>query len=183
MSFPELLLIAAGLSMDAFAAAVCKGLALGHANLKASVTVGLYFGFFQAGMPILGSLLGTHFSQTIRQWDHWAAFLLMALIAAGILKEAADKECNPSDASLSAASLTLLAAATSIDALAVGLSFALLQIQILPAAALIGAVTFFLSALGTGAGTLLGARCRRRAQLAGGLLLLLMGLRILLEHL
>ena len=183
MSLTELFIIAVGLSMDAFAVAVCKGLAMRQMSWRGALIVGLYFGGFQAAMPLAGYLLGSGFSNSISSYDHWIAFILLAVIGGNMIKEglAGPDECP--DASLDVKNMTLLAIATSIDALAVGITFAFLQVQIIPAVSLIGAITFLLSAAGVKAGNLLGAKWKSGAELCGGIILILIGTKILLEHL
>ena len=178
----ELLLIAVGLSMDAFAVSLCKGLSVGHPHPRQMLLTGGYFGGFQALMPLVGFLLGVQFQGLIQAFDHWVAFGLLALIGANMLREArGGGECGSSSFSLRV--MLPLAVATSIDALAVGVTFAFLEVDILPAAALIGCVTFLLSTLGVRLGSILGARYQARAEALGGLLLILTGTKILLEHL
>ena len=189
----ELLLIALGLAMDAFAVAVCKGLCLRRATWKHMVLVGLYFGAFQAGMPLAGYLVGVQFSGAIQSVDHWIAFGLLAVIGGNMVKEALKErggcadcpECSPASAGgeFSAKSLCLAAVATSIDALAMGVGFAFLQTPILPAVGCIGLVAFLLSMLGVKIGSLFGTRFKAKAELAGGVILVLMGVKILAEHL
>ncbi len=182
MNLWELLLLAVGLSMDAFAVSVCKGLSVSRASITHSLTTGLWFGGFQALMPLIGFLLGTQFESLITDFDHWIAFILLALIGGNMIRESrggADK-CN---SSFGWKAMLPLAVATSIDALAVGITFAFLQVQIIPAVSLIGAITFLLSAAGVKAGNLLGAKWKSGAELCGGIILILIGTKILLEHL
>jgi len=187
MGFVELLLLAVGLSMDAFAVAVCKGLAMGRATLGRACIVGLWFGGFQAAMPFIGYLIGSGVSRPggldIRAIDHWIAFALLALIGFNMIREARSGECDASGASLAFKAMLPMAVATSIDALAVGLTFAFLQVELAGALALIGCTTFLLSALGVKAGGVFGERYKAGAELAGGCILILLGLKILLEHL
>ncbi len=183
MSLTELFIIAVGLSMDAFAVAVCKGLAMPRMSWQGAGVVGLYFGGFQAVMPLIGYLLGSRFREAITAYDHWIAFILLALIGGNMIKESMEKEQECADASLDVRSMTLLAVATSIDALAVGVTFAFLTVPIVPAVSFIGVVTFSLSIVGVKVGNVFGCRYKSRAELAGGLILVLMGLKILLEHL
>ena len=183
----ELLLLAVGLSMDAFAVSICKGLAMKRANLKGALTCGVWFGGFQALMPLIGFFLGAMFATAIEAFDHWVAFGLLALIGANMLKEAFERkeeceECGCAD--LSVKTMFVMAVATSIDALAVGVSLAMAgDVNIWLAIALIGTVTCLLSALGVKVGSVFGARFEKKAQLAGGVILILIGLKILLEHL
>lgn len=183
MSLTELFIIAVALSMDAFAVAVCKGLAMPRMSLKGAVVVGLYFGGFQAAMPFLGYFLGSRFSVAVRSYDHWIAFILLSLIGSSMIKESFEKDGECDNASLDAGGMVLLAVATSIDALAVGVTFAFLNVHIIPAVTLIGIVTFILSMAGVKAGNAFGCKYKSRAELAGGAVLILIGLKILLEHL
>ena len=184
MDILELLLIAAGLSMDAFAVSICKGLSVQRLKPRHYLLTGAWFGGFQALMPSIGFLLGSAFDHYINAFDHWIAFVLLAFIGGNMVKESlsGDEECH--DDSFSLRTMFLLAVATSIDALAVGVTFALLpDVHILSAVSLIGAATFLLSALGLKVGNVFGLRYKARAELAGGVILILMGLKILLEHL
>lgn len=181
MGFVELLLIAVGLSMDAFAVSICKGLSLQKLQPRHAALVGLYFGGFQALMPLVGWLLGSRFQQAIASVDHWVAFVLLGLIGLSMIRESGKSEELSDD--LSVKTMLPLAIATSIDALAVGITFAFLSVRILPAVALIGVTTFLLSAAGVYIGHVFGLRYKSKAEFAGGLLLILIGLKILLEHL
>ena len=178
----ELLVLAVGLSMDAFAVSVCKGLALRRVGAKECLTAGIWFGAFQALMPLLGFFLGATFADKITAVDHWIAFVLLGLIGANMIRESFGEAEGVSSAMTPGAMLPL-AVATSIDALAVGVTFALLTIRIIPAVATIGVITCALSALGVKLGSIFGARWRSRAELAGGIILILLGTKILLEHL
>lgn len=183
MSLLDLLVIAVGLSMDAFAVSVCKGLSLQEAKPGHMALAGAWFGGFQALMPTIGFLFGSLFAERIAKYDHWAAFLLLALIGGNMIRESFSPEEEEHTADLRPLPMFLLAVATSIDALAVGVSFAFLRVRIVPAALLIGSVTFVLSALGVKAGSLFGNRFEEKAERAGGVMLILIGLRILLEGL
>ncbi len=183
MTLTELFILALGLSMDAFAVAVCKGLAMEKLTFGKAGIVGAWFGGFQALMPLLGWLLGSAFSRYITAFDHWIAFGLLALIGAGMIREAAKGEKSEADGSLGVKTMFLLAVATSIDALAVGVTFAFLNVAILPAIGFIGVVTFIISALGVKIGNVFGAKYKAKAEIAGGIILILLGLKILLEHL
>jgi len=184
MDIFELLLIAVGLSMDAFAVSICKGLSTRRLQPRHYLLIGAWFGGFQALMPMAGYLLGSAFDTYIASFDHWIAFVLLALIGANMVKESFSGEEEEQNASFAVRTMFVLAVATSIDALAVGVTFALLPgIGILPAAALIGTTTFFLSALGLKVGNVFGLRYKARAELAGGIILICMGIKILLEHL
>lgn len=182
MSFIELFLIAVGLSMDAFAVSICKGLGAKKLSLRQALLVGLYFGGFQALMPLIGWLLGCRFEALIRSVDHWIAFFLLLVIGGNMIKESRCQAEQLSD-DFGFKTMLLLAVATSIDALAVGISFAFLSVDILPAALLIGCTTFLLSAAGCYIGRAFGTRYKAGAELAGGIILILIGLKILLEHL
>lgn len=183
MGILELFLLAVGLSMDAFAVAVCKGLALKQVKPAQMALVGLWFGGFQALMPVVGYFVGVQFKDAITAIDHWIAFVLLAIIGGNMIREAFSKEEEEADASLSFKKMLPLAVATSIDALAVGVSFAFLDVQIGIAASFIGVVTFLLSAAGVKVGSLFGAKYKQRAELVGGMILVLLGVKILLEHL
>ncbi len=182
MGVVELLLLAVGLSMDAFAVAVCKGLALGKPRLWQMAAVGLWFGGFQALMPLLGFLLGTSFESYIQSIDHWIAFGLLAFIGANMIRESRGGEEDAS-ASLHWKTMLLMAVATSIDALAVGVTFAFLDVNVVLAVSAIGITAFLLSAAGVRVGGVFGERWRGRAELCGGVILILLGVKILLEHL
>ena len=183
MSILELFLIAVGLSMDAFAVAVCKGLATGKVKFRHMLIPGVWFGAFQALMPLIGYFLGSRFEKYIVSVDHWIAFVLLAGIGANMLREALKSEEGDEDATLAWKVMLPMALATSIDALAVGVTFGFLQVRILPAVCFIGVITFLLSAAGVKVGSLFGERWRKGAQIAGGVILILLGLKILLEHL
>ncbi len=187
MGFASLLLLAAGLSMDAFAVSVCKGLCMKKAGPKAMATCGIWFGGFQALMPLIGFFLGTLFAEAIEAFDHWVAFGLLSLIGINMLRDAFTKECeacDPKGADLSFKNMLVMAIATSIDALAVGISLAMAgDVNILAAVALIGVTTFCLSAVGVKIGNIFGSRYEKKAQFAGGVILIGLGLKILLEHL
>ncbi len=185
MGIGELLLLAMGLSMDAFAVAVCKGLSMGKVTGKSVLTVGLWFGGFQALMPLVGFWVGQQFASAIESFDHWIAFALLVLIGANMIREALSKkeeEAVPAD--LSARTMFLMAVATSIDALAVGVSLSLAgTVNIWAAVVLIGCVTFVLSGVGVKIGNLFGTRFEKKAEMVGGIILIFLGSKILLEHL
>lgn len=186
MGLAELFLLAVGLSMDAFAVSICKGLSMKKATLKASAICGVWFGGFQALMPLIGFFLGSMFAGAIETFDHWVAFGLLAIIGINMLKEAFSKceDCENADADLSVKAMFIMAVATSIDALAVGVSLAMAgDVNIAVAVTLIGVTTFCLSALGVKVGNIFGSRYEKKAQAAGGIILVLLGLKILLEHL
>ena len=185
MEFVELFLLAVGLSMDAFAVSVCKGLFMKRATVRAQLTCGVWFGGFQALMPLIGYFLGTLFIDAIQTFDHWIAFALLVIIGVNMLREAlSGEEDGDTDADLSVITMFVLAVATSIDALAVGISLAMAgNVNILQAVLLIGVTTFALSALGVKVGNLFGSRYEKRAEIVGGVILILLGVKILLEHL
>ena len=183
MSVPELFILAVGLSMDAFAVSVCKGLSMQKMRMKNALTVGIYFGGFQALMPAIGYFLGAYFQNTIAAYDHWIAFILLALIGINMIREACGKETEETDDSLAFKEMLVLAIATSIDALAVGITFAFLSVYIFSAVAFIGVVTFCFSVAGVKIGNVFGTRYKTGAELAGGVILILLGIKILLEHL
>ena len=183
----ELLVLAVGVSMDAMAVSICKGLAMKKATLKNAMTCGLWFGGFQALMPLVGFFLGAIFADAIRAFDHWVAFFLLGIVGINLLKEAFEKgdSCSVQDADLSFKTMLLMAIATSIDALAVGISLAMVLdvSKIFLAVLLIGLMTCSLSALGVKIGNVFGCKFEKRAQIAGGVILILLGTKILLEHL
>lgn len=183
MDLFTLFTLAVGLSMDAFAVSICKGLAMRRATIGKAAVVGLWFGGFQAGMPALGYLLGTQFKDQITAIDHWIAFLLLGMIGMNMIKEARSDEEEKTDDSLAVKVMFLLAVATSIDALAVGITFAFLNVNIAMAALLIGTCTFLISAAGVKIGNIFGTKYKSRAEFAGGIILVLLGIKILLEHL
>lgn len=202
MNFIELFLIAFGLSMDAFAVSICSGLNMQKATLKKATIVGLYFGIFQALMPLIGYLLASQFADKIITFDHWIAFILLSIIGGKMVYESfskpkcSDRKCPPSsctdrkcpkttkkETSLKPAQMLPLAIATSIDALAVGVSFAFLKIDIVPAVSFIGITTLILSMIGVKIGHVFGEKLQSKAELLGGLILILIGVKILLEHL
>lgn len=169
--------------MDAFAVSICKGLAMDKVTLKKAGIVGLWFGGFQTLMPTIGYLLGSQFERFITSIDHWIAFVLLCIIGASMIKEALSKEEEHTNASLDVKTMFLLAVATSIDALAVGVTFAFLQVNIVAAVIFIGCITFTLSAIGVKVGNVFGLRYKAKAELAGGIILIFMGFKILFEHL
>ena len=182
MALWELFIIAVGLSMDAFAVSVCKGLSVSKVEKKHMLTAGLYFGGFQALMPLIGYILGSRFQTFIVSIDHWIAFVLLGIIGINMIRESReDAECL--DCSFSFRAMLPLAVATSIDALAVGITFAFLQVNIIPAVSFIGVITFLLSMVGIRLGNIFGAKYKSAAELAGGIVLILMGVKILIEHL
>ena len=183
MGWFTLFTLAVGLSMDAFAVSVCKGLALQKITWRQMGLVGLWFGGFQALMPLLGYFLGIQFRAYITAFDHWIAFILLAFIGGKMVKEALSHDEESVDGSLSCKPMLIMAVATSIDALAVGITFAFLDVNIWLAVSMIGITTFVLSAAGVRIGNIFGVRYKSKAELVGGIILILLGLKILLEHL
>ena len=185
MGFFELFLIGIGLSMDAFAVAICKGLGMERINKRDTLLLALFFGGFQALMPLTGYLLGSRFASYIERWDHWIAFVLLAFIGSSMIRESREQEEEEIEhgGSIRYRELFTLAVATSIDALAVGVSFAFLGVRIAPAVTLIGCTTFVLTLAGVWVGNLFGSRYKSRAELTGGIILILIGVKSLLEHL
>jgi putative Mn2+ efflux pump MntP len=186
MGLLELLLVAVGLSMDAFAVAICKGLSIQQEHQKRSaaqsVLTGLWFGVFQGAMPLIGFYVGGKFSDLVGDFDHWIVFLLLALIGGKMIRESREPDSCPNP-SFKPLTMLPLAVATSIDALAVGVSFAFLKVNIFEAASIIAATTFILSAIGVQVGCFFGTRFKSRAELAGGLVLIAIGIKVLVEHL
>lgn len=184
MSLLDLFLTAVALSMDAFAVSMCKGLSVGKANIKHNIITGAYFGFFQGFMPLIGYLLGRNFQGVVESIDHWIAFLLLSFIGANMIKEALGHEDEDIGSSFSPSAMLPLAIATSIDALAMGVSFSFFpNFNIIPAVIFIGTTTFILSGFGVYLGCRAGTRYKSKSELAGGIILILMGVKILLEHL
>ena len=185
MGIAELLLTAIALSMDAFAVAICKGLSMKELTVKKALTVGAYFGFFQALMPLIGYLIGAQFQAQIEMFDHWIAFTLLFIIGANMIREAlkGNDENEDGEADLSVKGMLILAVSTSIDALAVGVTFAFLKTSIVPAISIIGISTFIISILGVKIGNVFGLKFKKKAEIAGGIVLILIGTKILLEHL
>jgi len=184
MGLAELFIIAVGLSMDAFAVSVCKGLSVPKLKLSHALTCGVYFGGFQGLMPLIGYLLGSQFEEAIVSIDHWVAFVLLGLIGLNMIKESREEECDDCmDCSFGVRAMIPLAVATSIDALAIGVTFAFLRVDIFWAVTFIGVITFILSSIGVKVGNVFGSKYKSKAEFAGGLILILMGTKILLEHL
>ena len=183
MSFWELFAIAVGLSMDAFAVSVCKGLSVGKVKLKHALICGAWFGAFQGLMPLIGYLLGSQFERFITPVDHWITFVLLGIIGFNMIREALSKEEEECNCCFGAKTMFLLAVATSIDALAVGITFAINPVNIILGVSLIAATTFTLSAIGVKIGNIFGMRYKAVSELIGSSVLILMGLKILLEHL
>ncbi len=182
MDIFELFVLAVGLSMDAFAVSICKGLSLGEISKKHMCLAGVWFGGFQALMPIIGYLLGSIFADKITKYDHWIAFVLLGFIGGNMVRESLGGEENV-DSSMDVRSMFLLAVATSIDALAVGVTFAFLAVPVIPAVSFIGVVTFLFSAAGIKIGSVFGTKYHAKAEFCGGIVLILIGLKILLEGL
>ena len=182
MQLWELLVLALGLSMDAFAVSVCKGLSLGKINIKHMCIAGIWFGGFQALMPLIGYLVGSIFTGEITKFSHWIAFVLLLIIGGGMIKESVGEE-EELDNSMSVKSMLLLAIATSIDALAVGVTLAFLKVNIIAAVSFIGVITFICSAVGIKIGSIFGSKYKSKAELAGGIVLILIGTKILLQGL
>ena len=182
LSFFELIIVGIGLSMDAFAVAVCKGLSMKKKNNGAAAVTALFFGVFQALMPLIGYLLGIQFSEYITAFDHWLAFALLSIIGINMIRESRQKY-PAADPSFKLKNMLILSLATSIDAFAIGITFAFLEVNIFPACAAIGIVTFILSFIGVRIGNIFGVTFKSKAEFTGGLILILMGLKILLEHL
>lgn len=184
MSIIEIALIGVGLAMDAFAVSICKGLAMRRMNYKKAIIIAAFFGVFQALMPALGYVLGTTFANKIAAIDHWIAFILLALIGANMIKEALssdDDECQ--DDSLRLGDLIMLSIATSVDALAVGITFAFFNVSLLLSVSMIGIITFIICVIGVKVGNVFGEKYKSKAELAGGLILIVMGAKILIDHL
>lgn len=183
MGIWEMLIIAVGLSMDAFAVAVCKGLSMQKMNYKHAIVTGCFFGGFQALMPLLGYLIGTQFKDYITFIDHWIAFVLLSIIGINMIRESRKECCENFGNSFNLKNMTVLSLATSIDALAIGVTFAFLQVNIIPAVSIIGVTTFTFSFIGVKIGNLFGARFKSKAEFTGGIILIAMGIKILIDHL
>ena len=183
MSLFEIVLVGVGLAMDAFAVSVCKGLAMRKINWKKAVIIAAYFGVFQAVMPVIGYYLGSTFSAVVQKIDHWIAFILLAGIGINMIKESRDDEEEKRNDNVNFKTMIVLAIATSIDALAVGVTFAFFEVNVWIAVTIIGIITLILSLIGVILGNKFGDKFQNKAELAGGIILILIGLRILLEHL
>lgn len=179
----EILLISIGLAMDAFAVSVCKGLAMKKMSWKKAIIIGLYFGIFQAVMPVIGYFLGTTFERFITNVDHWVAFILLVGIGINMVKEAFDKESENRNDNVDVKTMLVLSIATSIDALAIGITFACLKIHIVMPVITIGLITFIISIIGVKIGNRFGDKYEKKAEIMGGVILILLGIKILLEHL
>lgn len=183
MGLVELIVLSIGLAMDAFAVAICKGLSMTKMKWKNAIIIAAYFGVFQALMPILGFLLGINFQNKITKIDHWIAFILLLGIGVNMITEALSNEKEESNDSIKFKDMLILAIATSIDALAVGITFAFLKVNIILSSSLIGIITFIISMIGVKIGNVFGDRYKQKAELSGGIILILLGVKILLEHL
>lgn len=183
MGILEILLISLGLAMDSFAVAICKGLSMKKMDWKKAIIVGLYFGGFQALMPLIGYFLGITFQDLVTAVDHWVAFILLVFIGGNMIKEALSKECEEHDDSVNFKTMVVLAIATSIDALAVGITFAFLKANLIISVITIGIIAFILSIIGVKIGNKFGDKYEKKAECIGGIILILMGVKILLEHL
>lgn len=183
MGILEIVVIGISLAMDAFAVSICKGLSMKKMNWKKGIIIALYFGVFQALMPVLGYLLGSSFATLVEKVDHWIAFGLLAIIGINMIKESRDDEEEKRNDDVGFKTMVVLAIATSIDALAIGVTFAFLKVNLLIAIALIGAITFVISLLGVLIGNKFGDKLQNKAELIGGVVLIVIGLKILLEHL
>jgi len=183
MELFEIIAIGIGLAMDAFAVSICKGLSMKKIDWKKAIIIALYFGIFQALMPVLGYFLGSTFSSFVQSVDHWIAFILLAIIGGNMIKDSTDDEVEKRNDKVDVKTMLLLAIATSIDALAVGVTFAFFEVNLLLSISIIGIITFVLSFLGVIIGNKFGDKFQNRAELAGGIVLIIIGLKILLEHL
>lgn len=183
MDLFELLLVAVGLSMDAFAVAICKGLSVKQLKMKHAIFTGLFFGGFQAGMPLIGYLLGTQFKDYIVSVDHWIVFVLLTVIGVNMIRESRNDHCENVGDAFNLKSMMVLSIATSIDALAVGVTFAFLQVDIIPAVTFIGIITFIVSMIGVKIGNIFGTKFKSKAEFTGGVILIGMAIKILIEHL
>ncbi len=183
MNLYEIILISIGLAMDAFAVSICKGLSMKKINWKSTIIIAIYFGLFQAIMPVFGYLLGSSFSVIVQKLDHWIAFILLAIIGGNMIKESKDDETEKRNDKVDFKTMIILAIATSIDALAVGVTFAFFKVNLLFSISVIGIITFVLSFIGVIIGNKFGDKFQNRAELAGGIVLITIGLKILLEHL
>lgn len=183
MTIIEIAVIGVALAMDAFAVSICKGLAMNKMNYKKAIIIALFFGFFQAIMPLFGYFLGNAFAKSIAAIDHWIAFILLGLIGMNMIKEARSQEEECFDDTLKIRDLIMLSIATSIDALAVGITFAFFKVSILMAILIIGVITFIICIIGVKIGNVFGERYKSKAELVGGIILIIMGFKILIEHL
>ena len=182
MGVAELLLLSIGLAMDAFAVSVCKGISMKKMNWKKAIIIGLYFGGFQALMPTIGYFLGSAFQSLITSIDHWIAFILLGIIGGGMIKESFEDDKENVNDDVGFKTMIILAIATSIDALAVGITFAFFNVNLILAVSLIGIITFIISVIGTKIGNRFGDKYERKAEMVGGIILIFLGIKILLEH-
>lgn len=182
MGVIELLLLSVGLAMDAFAVAICKGISMKKMNWKKAIIIGIYFGGFQALMPTIGYFLGTFFQNLITSIDHWIAFILLGIIGGEMIKESFEEDSENRNDDVSIKTMLVLSIATSIDALAIGITFAFLKVNLPLAVSLIGIITFILAIVGTKIGNRFGDKYESKAELTGGIILVLLGIKILLEH-
>ena len=181
MGIAELIILSIGLAMDAFAVSICKGISMKKMDWKKAIIIGLWFGAFQAIMPLIGYLLGSTFEQVVKNVDHWLAFILLSAIGANMIKESFSKDTEDENDDISVKAMFILAVATSIDALAVGITFAFLKVSIVPSIIIIGLTTFIISVGGVVIGNKFGSKYKSKAEIAGGIILVLIGLKILLE--
>jgi len=181
MNIVDILVIGVGLSMDAFAVSICKGLAMKKMDIKKALVCSLYFGVFQALMPLIGFLLGSGFKNVVSSIDHWIAFVLLGIIGINMIKEA--KSCDVVNDSMDVKTMLTLAVATSIDALAIGVTFAFLKVSIIPAVSIIGLINFVCCFIGVKLGSVFGEKLKSKAEIMGGVMLILIGTKILIEHL
>ena len=183
MDLFEIVVIGIGLAMDIFAVSVCKGLSMKKLNWKKTIIIALYLGLFQALMPVLGYFLGSTFSTIVQRVDHWIAFILLAIIGGNMIKESADENEKKLNDKVDVKTMILLSIATNIDALAVGVTFAFFEVSLLLAILIIGMISFILSVLGVITGNKFGNKLQNKAELTGGIIIIIIGFKILLEHL
>ena len=183
MGILEIILLGIGLAMDAFAVSICKGLSMKRMNWKNAMIIAFYFGVFQAIMPAIGYFLGTTFESFVTAIDHWIAFILLSFIGGNMIKESFNSEDEDKNDRVDFKTMIVLAIATSIDALAVGITFAFFDVNVIVAVSIIGVITFFISLLGVKVGNKFGDKYQNKAELMGGILLVLLGIKILVEHL
>lgn len=183
MGILEIILLGIGLAMDAFAVSICKGLSMKRMNWKNAIIIAFYFGVFQAIMPVIGYFLGTTFEIFVTAVDHWIAFILLSFIGGNMIKESFNSEDEDKNDRVDFKTMIVLAIATSIDALAVGITFAFFDVNVIVAVSIIGVITFFISLLGVKVGNKFGDKYQNKAELMGGILLVLLGIKILVEHL
>lgn len=182
MNLFELIIISIGLGMDAFAVSVCKGLTNKKINIKKIITIASYFGIFQAIMPLIGYLIGINFENQVKQIDHWIIFVLLTIIGLKMIKESQTKDTCKIDEKINIKTMIMLSIATSIDALAVGITLAFLNVELIPAILTIGTITFLMCTIGVKIGNIFGNKYEKNAQIIGGTILILIGIKILAEH-